>query len=144
MAVPVIGIGVAITLLIAATEGDLGVLDLLLDRFHVSGDEAKLARFLLDHVEEELYDPAAFRVLASRPNMPKHYVVELAALELHQDAWSDLLEWTVPSFPVRGGDLIAKGMKPGPEIGQTLARLRKAWEDSGFVQTKDDLMAMVA
>jgi hypothetical protein len=43
-------------------------------------------------------------------------------------------------FPVTGDDLIAKGMKPGPELGKELADLRNKWKQSGFTATKDELL----
>ena len=30
----------------------------------------------------------------------------------------------VPDFPITGADLIAKGMKPGPEMGATLGQIK--------------------
>ena len=46
----------------------------------------------------------------------------------------------IPDFPVAGKDLIATGMKPGPEIGQTLAKLKQAWKDQKFIPSRDDLL----
>ena len=43
-------------------------------------------------------------------------------------------------FPVSGDDLIAKGMKPGPELGKTLTDLRNKWKQSDFKATKKDLI----
>ena len=38
---------------------------------------------------------------------------------------------TVPVFPLRGSDLLERGIQPGPRIGQVLARARQAWLDDG-------------
>ncbi len=35
-------------------------------------------------------------------------------------------------FPVAARDLMARGMQPGPEIGETLARLEREWVESDF------------
>ena len=48
-----------------------------------------------------------------------------AALEIIQN-------WDVPDFPLSGEDLIAEGFKPGPELGQALARREQDWIDGGF------------
>lgn len=40
--------------------------------------------------------------------------------------------WEPPAFPLTGGDLIARGMEPGPEVSQTLAKLERKWVESGF------------
>ena len=51
--------------------------------------------------------------------------------------------WQRPTFPLQGQDLIAAGMKPGPEMGQRLKALEEAWLDSGFVLSREELLAMV-
>lgn len=49
----------------------------------------------------------------------------------------------VPPFPVSGHDLAGLGMVPGPALGQELARLERAWIDSGFALAKGELLALV-
>jgi poly(A) polymerase len=49
--------------------------------------------------------------------------------------------WKSPIFPVSGSDLIAAGLKPGPEMGEALRRLEDAWVASGFRDSKADLLA---
>ena len=46
----------------------------------------------------------------------------------------------IPVLPVSGGDLLAAGMNPGPEIGVTLSRLEDWWVASGFTPGKQDLL----
>lgn len=41
-------------------------------------------------------------------------------------------DWQRPVFPIKGADLIAKGMKAGPQIGEELKRLENAWVKNGF------------
>ncbi|MGE0846920.1 MAG: CCA tRNA nucleotidyltransferase [Flavobacteriaceae bacterium] len=48
--------------------------------------------------------------------------------------------WTKPELPVSGRDLIARGIAPGPAIGEALDRLEKKWIDSGFTLTRDELL----
>ena len=45
-----------------------------------------------------------------------------------------------PEFPVTGNDLIAKGMKSGPELGKALNALKDKWKQSGYKATKDQLL----
>lgn len=52
--------------------------------------------------------------------------------------------WTRPVMPVRGADLIAAGIPPGPEIGEKLARLESAWVSSNFRLTRDELLATLS
>lgn len=59
--------------------------------------------------------------------------------------WLELLalpgRWSPPAFPVTGEDLLARGLKPGPEIGETLRRLEDWWVASGFAASKADLLS---
>ena len=48
----------------------------------------------------------------------------------------------VPDFPVSGHDLMDLGMKPGPQLGKELARLERAWVESGFALDKPALLAL--
>jgi poly(A) polymerase len=52
--------------------------------------------------------------------------------------------WEVPTFPVSGYDLIRAGMKPGPQYGVTLDKLRLKWADSGYTMSREELMKYVA
>jgi hypothetical protein len=38
-----------------------------------------------------------------------------------------LREWKLPVFPVNGNDIIDRGIKPGPEVGRILTRMREDW-----------------
>ena len=40
--------------------------------------------------------------------------------------------WDIPDFPVSGKDLIKRGIKPGPKLGEELERLEQIWIDNGF------------
>ena len=48
-----------------------------------------------------------------------------------------------PALPIRGADIIARGLASGPEVGQMLARIESAWIEAGFPQgsTFDALVA---
>jgi poly(A) polymerase len=49
----------------------------------------------------------------------------------------------VPAFPVSGNDLAGLGMAPGPALGRELARLERAWIESGFALGKAELLTLV-
>ena len=56
----------------------------------------------------------------------------------------DALEgWSPPRFPLRGADLIARGLTPGPELGQRLRAIEARWIEEGFPDA-DRLDALVA
>jgi poly(A) polymerase len=40
--------------------------------------------------------------------------------------------WTAPKFPLHAADFIARGMSPGPELGQALALAEDAWLAAEF------------
>ena len=46
----------------------------------------------------------------------------------------------VPQFPLRGDDLIAAGLRPGPELGAELGRLEALWIESGFALDRPALL----
>lgn len=58
--------------------------------------------------------------------------------------WHGLLDlperWAIPVFPISGRDLLAAGMKPGPEMGEALRRLEDWWVASDFKPTPQDLL----
>ena len=55
----------------------------------------------------------------------------------------ELAAIVVPKFPVSGHDRAGLGMMPGPALGQELARLERAWIDSGFALGKAELLTLV-
>ena len=51
-------------------------------------------------------------------------------------AWA----WRRPVFPVSGRDLVARGIEPGPAVGERLRELEERWADSGFSLTKEKML----
>jgi hypothetical protein len=49
----------------------------------------------------------------------------------------------VPVFPLKGADLIARGLAPGKKLGETLNALQKAWIRAGFPRDPAVLQALV-
>ena len=41
----------------------------------------------------------------------------------------------VPDFPLKGADLIARGLTPGPELGQRLKQIETEWLNHDFSQS---------
>ncbi len=48
------------------------------------------------------------------------------------EAVGELANWQAPPFPISGGDLIARGLVPGPIVAKTRAAIESAWVDAGF------------
>jgi poly(A) polymerase len=45
-------------------------------------------------------------------------------------------EWRAPRFPLKGGDLVARGLSPSPEVGALLAELEAWWIAADFSPTR--------
>ncbi|WP_374610692.1 CCA tRNA nucleotidyltransferase [Sphingorhabdus sp.] len=56
---------------------------------------------------------------------------DLVLLSFAEDCWRDevasLQGWNVPEFPIKGGDLIQKGLRAGPVVAKTLQTAEKQW-----------------
>ncbi|PRD45413.1 CCA tRNA nucleotidyltransferase [Phyllobacterium phragmitis] len=48
--------------------------------------------------------------------------------------------YETPRFPLTGGDLVAAGMKKGPEIGRAQRALEDLWIESGFTLDREALL----
>ena len=43
-----------------------------------------------------------------------------------------LTGWTVPQFPLKGGQIVARGVKAGPEVARILHAVEDRWVAEGF------------
>ena len=64
----------------------------------------------------------------------------LARYNNQDDMIQYVANFEAPEFPVTGNDLIAKGMKSGPELGKALDALKDKWKQSGYKMNKDQLL----
>ena len=62
------------------------------------------------------------------------------------EAWASAAalagNWTRPSFPLGGADLIALGMRPGPALGALLRELEDRWAADGFSAGREALLEL--
>jgi poly(A) polymerase len=128
------------------------------------GEEALAiaARWKLSRREEKQlrWLQTAPRLDARSPRHAHTRVLRLQGAEWYRDllllsaagarGW-DIMPWfsvaetfVLPVFPVTGGDLTARGISPGPELGKRLAQLEEAWEMSDYTLDKDALLAMTS
>jgi poly(A) polymerase len=56
-----------------------------------------------------------------------------------QDTWAELSRGALAKFPIRAADLMRN--YSGPALGRALTLLEKRWVDSGFLLTKEELLA---
>jgi len=45
---------------------------------------------------------------------------------------SSLKDWTIPTFPLKGGEIVARGIKAGPEVARILRAVEDRWVAEGF------------
>ena len=71
-------------------------------------------------------------------------ILEMAQQNQDINNLSDLLDYIekteIPTFPLRGRDLIEQGIKENSNIGVILKRLEKEWIESGFILSRDELL----
>ncbi len=75
--------------------------------------------------------------------IPMEYIQELCAKHNRMNVCNALKNWKPPVFPITGQDLIALGMKPGPQFGKTLADLKGKWKASNFTLDKNQLLSYI-
>ncbi|RDC60548.1 Polynucleotide adenylyltransferase [Alteripontixanthobacter maritimus] len=45
---------------------------------------------------------------------------------------ADLLGWAPPAFPLSGSDVLARGVRPGPEVGRVMRTVQDRWIEEDF------------
>ena len=94
------------------------------------------ARFRLSGVQKKRLATAAAR--GGEPADPRALAYRLGRNEaldrllLTEASAAPLEEWTIPQFPLKGGEIVARGVKAGPEVARTLRALEDRWISEGF------------
>jgi len=127
--------------LIAVYVNDEVALRQLAEDWRWSTEERELGLFIVHMAKKEKVDWK--RMLACDGAKKEWVIIAMQALGAHAALGQEILQWHVPTFPVSGHDLMALGIKAGPLLGQTLAKLRHAWAESDFVMSKEDLLKLV-
>jgi tRNA nucleotidyltransferase/poly(A) polymerase len=52
--------------------------------------------------------------------------------------------WDIPRYPLRGSDVLALGIAPGPQVGALLAEIEAEWIAEDFAAGSDELKARLA
>lgn len=86
------------------------------------------------NAEEQKASLADIRAFAYRTSIDT--ARDAALLFADDSALPELLAqlkgWQPPVFPLTGGDLIEQGLKPGPVVAKSLAKIEAAWIAHGF------------
>ena len=48
---------------------------------------------------------------------------------------AEVRDWDVPTLPVSGGDIVARGVQAGPDVAKLLGQVRDQWVAEGFPDT---------
>lgn len=72
--------------------------------------------------------------------IPMEQVLKLLEYQGEFRIGKELAKWEIPTFPVKGADLLAAGMEPGPDVGIVLQRLLTQWVDSAYTLTRNELL----
>lgn len=71
-------------------------------------------------------------------------ILNLAAEKKYINNLNEILEFInaaeIPLFPIRGRDLLEKGVAPNEKIGATLKLLENEWIESGFKMSREELL----
>lgn len=138
--------GPDLTARLALIIADVGG-DRLQDLWRLSNDEVSSAQAVLsaaDLIADFKLNEAAYRHPAAIAE-----AVDVAAI---QAGWTDagrsavleeLRTMDVPRFPLSGKDLLARGITPGPRLGQELQRLEQLWLESRFALDRDALLGRI-
>jgi len=99
--------------------------------------EQVASRFRLSAAQKKRLVAAAGREAADEPN-PRALAYRLGHKEaldrllLRGAPVKDLDEWQIPEFPLKGGEIVARGIKAGPLVAKTLRAIEGRWVSEGF------------
>ena len=98
--------------------------------------EAVASRFRLSGAQKKRLAMAAARDGSEAEARPLAYRLgREAALDRLLIAGADVsaLEgWTIPAFPLKGGEIVARGIKAGPDVARVLRQVESGWIAAGF------------
>ena len=106
-------------------------------KWKLSNSDKELLTFLIKNKLTKIDQNQAEDLVAG--GIPDAYIQALATLQN-----VNLQPVSVPEFPVTGKDLIALGIKSGPNMGIHLAQLKQIWQQSRFKASKEDLLKNLA
>jgi len=117
----------------------------------LSNAEKALGKFTTEHrqpkTHEHVLKPYQDMIVSApntqAKNLLKSHVVELLHYQGRHEHAQEIKAWCIPEFPITGGHLKKLGVKPGPEFGKMLGKLKEVWKDSYFTASETDLLGKV-
>lgn len=114
----------ALRRLAALLPADVPLAEAVASRFRLSGAQKKRLAVAAGRDGAET-DP---RALAYRLGVE----AAMDRLLLAGRPIAPLRDWQVPVFPLKGGDIVARGVKAGPEVARVLRAVEGRWIAAGF------------
>lgn len=118
----------ALRRLAALLPADVPLAESVASRFRLSGAQKKRLALAAGRDGAEA-DP---RALAYRLGVE----AALDRLLLTGQSISALRGWQVPVFPLKGSDIVARGVKAGPEVARVLRAVESRWIEAGFADAE--------
>lgn len=114
----------ALRRLAALLPADVQLAEAVASRFRLSGAQKKrLALAAARDGKEAEARPLAYRLGVD---------AALDRLLITGSDTSPLGGWAIPEFPLKGGEIVARGIKAGPEVARVLRRIESGWVAAGF------------
>lgn len=110
--------------LAALLPADVQLAEAIASRFRLSGAQKK--RLALAAARDG--SPIAARPLAYRVGRE----AALDRLLIDGIDVAPLTGWTIPEFPLKGGEIVARGIKAGPEVARVMRSVESGWIAAGF------------
>jgi poly(A) polymerase len=80
--------------------------------------------------------PKSGQVRAMAYRIGKDLTRDIILLHSSDEEWriglAQLEGWEVPTFPIKGGELVARGLGAGPLVAKTLQAVEREWIEQGF------------
>ena len=101
--------------------------------------EAVASRFRLSGAQKKRLALAAARNGTEAEARPLAYRLGIdAALDRLLIAGTDtsaLRDWAIPQFPLKGGEIVARGIKAGPDVARVLRQVENGWIAAEFADS---------
>jgi hypothetical protein len=115
--------------------------DAIGNAWKLSNAEMQLLAFLTEFKNTPLTQQRAEEFLVDGTH--QYFVYALAKMQDKDAITTHIRNWKVPEFPVTGKDLISAGVKPGPNMGALLTKLRDEWKTKNYKPSKEELLSTV-
>lgn len=125
--------------LLAALLKNEAEVDSIVANWKMSAVERELTRFIVIN-RDKPFNLESATAMWTDPKIKDVFVRILAYYLGEPSIAQELKTKKKPVFPVSGKDLMALGMKAGPEMGTILKQLNQHWKETGYTMSKEELL----